>query len=151
MKTLSRFSPKPNVQIIPSSKGEVMLAYPLPPTHSTITLIFLTDLRNENLSAYLDAIAHHRFGEAAFLEGGVSGIDAVINNLPQSYETLKNEGEATLQQAITLKDWAAANWWKGYVCGLELAIHVQKIPWYKPTRYGDRLLDWFARTRGEFA
>jgi hypothetical protein len=149
-KTLSPLHAQPRVQVLPSSKGEIILVSPLSPPHPTTTLIFLTDLRSENLTAYLEALACHRFGEASFLEGGLSGIDAVLNHPPETYPNFQRESENHLQNALRTKDWAAANWWKGYVCGLELARHVQKIAWYKPVRDGDRLLDWFNRTRGAF-
>ncbi len=146
MNLTTLFKPKPQLQIIPSSKGEVVMASSQPQAHPTTLLIFLNALRQENIEAYLVAIADHRFGEAAFLEGGLKGIETVMHHHPP-YETWQMTGEATLRDAIAQYDWNQANWWKGFACGLALAIKVEKSSWYKPARYGDRLLDWFNQTR----
>lgn len=150
MSAFARFSSKPRayLQIIPSSKGEVVMARPKSQVHPITLLVFLNAMRQENIEAYLVALADHRFGEAAFLEGGLKGIETVIHNRPP-YEAWQATGEATLQEAVAQDDWSKANWWKGYVCGLSLAIKVEKTSWYKPTRYGDRLCDWFAQIRTE--
>ncbi len=139
------------LQIIPTPNGQTVLAVPpvrtlhhLPHAHET--LIFLTDLRQENVEAYLHAIGCHEYGKASFLEGGLQGVDVVMQN-PPPYATWLTSGETTLQTTLAAHDWAGANWWKGYVCGLEIATKVEKACWYKPARYGDRLLDWFEQTR----
>jgi hypothetical protein len=151
---LKNLLPTPGtLQIIPTPKGQTVLAVPPVHTihhlpHSHETLIFLTDLRQENVEAYLHAIGCHVYGKAAFLEGGLRGVDVVMQN-PPPYANWLTSGETTLKTTITAHDWAGANWWKGYVCGLEIAIRVEKASWYKPARYGDRLLDWFEQTRME--
>lgn len=139
------------LQIVPTPNGQTVFAVPpvhtlhhLPHAHNI--LIFLTDLRQENVEAYLAAIACQQYGKAAFLEGGIQGVDVVMQN-PPPYDTWLTSGETTLQTTLAAHDWAGANWWKGYVCGLEIALKVEKACWYKPARHGDRLLDWYEQTR----
>lgn len=147
LKAFSLFKAQPQFQIIPSPQGETLLAIPPAPVpHAVGALSALTNLRQENLTAYLTAIYHHRFGEATFLEGGLQAIDTVLQN-PPPYETWHSKGEAMLQAAINRHDWSQANWWKGFVCGLEIARDAEAADFYGPTSYGDRLLDWLARTR----
>lgn len=145
------FASSLKVQIITSPKGNTVLV--IPPVHtlhhlpcSHEVLIFLTDLRQENVEAYLQAIGCHQYGKATFLEGGLQGIDVVMQNRPP-YTEWHEVGEQELKKVVTAHEWGLANWWKGYVCGLEIATSVEKAAWYKPAHFGDRLLDWYERTR----
>ena len=144
---------KQKMQVIPSTRGDVLLAFPStkpPTTHPYRILNFLAEFRNDTLEAYLAAITLEHYGEASFLEGGLGGIDVVIHN-PPPYEAWKVKGTANLKEACAQQDWATANWWKGFVCGLEIADRVQTSSWYDARRWQDRLLEYFNLTREKLA
>lgn len=147
------FETNQSMQVVSSIRGDVVLAFPSPKpptTHPYRVLNFLAEFRNDTLEAYLAAITLEKFAKASFLEGGLGGIDIVIHNKPD-YEEWKTKGERCLAEAKAQQDWTLANWWKGFVCGLEIADRVQRVSWYDARRWEDRLLEWIDRTREEIA
>lgn len=147
------FETSQRFQVVPSTRGDVILTIPSPKpptTHPYRVLNFLTEFRNDSLKAYLSAITLEQYGAATFLEGGLGGIDVVINNKPPYVEWIQ-KGETCLKDALMQQDWATANWWKGFACGLEIADRVQRASWYDACRWDDRLLEWLDRTRGKIA
>ena len=147
------FETNQKLQVVPSTRGDVILAFPSskpPTTHPYGVLNFLAEFRNDTLEAYLSAITLEQYGAASFLEGGLGGIEVIINNKPP-YGEWKKKGETCLKEARAQQDWATANWWKGFVCGLEIADRVQRASWYDVRRWDDRLLEYLNLTREKIA
>ncbi len=146
---LSSNSQIPNIQVVSFPKGNLVIDLRSgQPPHPYRLLYFLTLFRNDTVEDYLSAITLDEYGKASFLQGGLAGIDVVIVEHSQG-QNKKLWAEDHLDKAKKAQDWGAANWWKGYICGLEIAEEVRRSSWFDPKRHSHKLINQINVKRGK--
>lgn len=145
----SSFSVFSYIQVMSFRKGNLVLDLRAgQPVQFNRHVYFLMLFRRDTLADYLTAIKNEEYGKAYFLEGGLAGIDVILNEYDQA-QSLLLSAEGNLKQARQVHHWGSANWWKGFLFGLEMAENVRISTWFDPRNPHHKLVSQMNTKRGK--